>query len=84
MDAYDLAKPLKTDRSQSVVFGVDRKRTAEALRKLADDLDSERFHVISGRVVTLAKQEDFTTTIIRLQLAETREKAVSNDLPYNV
>lgn len=60
--------------SQGFYFGVDKERTVQTLRMLADAVEQSTIYVQSGRVTSLASGEDFTLTSVRLTFAETAQE----------
>lgn len=57
-----------------VGFGLDSKGTADTLRELADAVESRKVILQSARVTSLASNEDYTYTGLRLVFAETVPK----------
>lgn len=76
MDAHDFSKPLKSKSDSpnvmSFCFGVDSKQTAIMLRLLADQLDQGTLAIAGARVQSLARDDEFPTTILRLKFFEMR------------
>ena len=72
ISAYEFARPMNS--ASGYCFGVDGRTAAEALRKLAEDIESGACLFQSARVTSLASGDDFTTTGVRLVLVETKAK----------
>lgn len=68
MDAYDFSE---NNRSR-FNFGLDRAKMASVLRDLADKVETGVICPQSARVMTMAPNDDFTTTVLRLVFAEER------------
>lgn len=66
---YDFAHNLLSAK-ESPRFGIDKQKTAEALRELADHIEDGHFILLSGGVYTQARREDFTMTVLNLKFTE--------------
>jgi hypothetical protein len=70
VSAYDFGAPLTRDDDNVLMFGTHGVRTAKTLRELADRIEKGEVIITSARVLTLAKQEDFTNSVLRLVFSE--------------
>lgn len=66
MTAHDFADRLKS----GFYFGTNAAVAAEALRYLADRLERGEVALQQGKVVSIAKVDDFAVTHVRLTFAE--------------
>jgi hypothetical protein len=73
MDCYDFTTPLHTENvDESFHFGIDKEKTAELLREIADKIDTGRYALQSARVASIARNEDFPITTVRISFSEKR------------
>jgi hypothetical protein len=63
------------NRAGKHAFGVDEARTAQALRKLADDIDAGTVVVHSVSIVSRAMQEEFAVRELVIEVLEETPKA---------
>jgi hypothetical protein len=64
LTAYDFSEPIGSD--SKISFGCDGVKVAQVLRRIADQLDNHEIMPVRCRVLTVAKNDDFAETFMRL------------------
>lgn len=78
MDAYNFSFPIG-DNEENYCFGVNDDETAKTLRRLAKSIELGKIAIQSCRVVSTAKNEDFTQSILKLTFTEKRVRTSTKD-----
>lgn len=66
-DAYQFTNEVNTESSKSFSFGMNREKTAEALREIANRIESGEYILQSGYVLTYAKLDDYAMSVVQVK-----------------